>query len=143
MAYDPSKNSQDTPSWETRLPPEQTRPFGVEELHTVWFLPIGWSGQGPTISLTIPECHLQYAKLSSSGVPMVASYYPEDKNIKRCLRITCNAAAEKKACLILGCDTAAQAERAAKMAARLLPKHERVALERIEDPAARRRADLN
>ena len=136
------ENSQDT-SWTTRIPPEQTRPFGVAELHTAVFQPAGWSGQRPTISLTIPEGRLVFAKLSTSGVPVATSFTPEDKSIKHCVRIACNAATEWQACLVLGCDTAAQAERAAKLAARLLPKHERVALERMEDPAARCRADLN
>ena len=123
--------------WTTRLPPAQTEPFGVAEVHAIRFLPNEWPGQGPTISLTLPECHLQYVKLSTNGIPMVATHRPTKKNIKHWLRAACGMATEVSACLIIGCDTHEQAERAAKKAAQLLPRYQRAALERMQDPAAR------
>jgi hypothetical protein len=53
--------------WTTRLAPEITRQFGVEELHDVCFLPRGWPGKGPTVSLGIPECELQYCLVAGGG----------------------------------------------------------------------------
>ena len=44
--------------WTTRLAPEITSQFGVEELHGVCFVPRGWPGKGPAVSLGIPECEL-------------------------------------------------------------------------------------
>jgi len=31
--------------WTTRVLPEYTRPYGVEEVHDVWFVPNGWPGR--------------------------------------------------------------------------------------------------
>jgi hypothetical protein len=44
---------------------------------------------------------------------------------------------------MLSCDTAEQAERAAKVAARWLPQHRRVALERMYEAASRARGGLS
>ena len=38
-------------TWTTRLPPERTRTYGVEELHCAWLLPRGFPGKGPVVSL--------------------------------------------------------------------------------------------
>jgi hypothetical protein len=130
-------------NWTTRLPPEQTRPYGVEELHTVYFLPDDWPGKGPTISLLLPECELQCVTAGTDGIPLVMVNRPRNKKIKYWLRIASKMAAEQNTCLIIGCDTSAEAERAAKIATRLLPKHQRAALERMEDPTARSRSRLS
>jgi hypothetical protein len=57
------------PEWTTRIEPEVTRTYGVEEVHTVWFVPAGWKGSGTTVSLGIPECELAFAFLQD-GEPM-------------------------------------------------------------------------
>jgi hypothetical protein len=41
----------------------------------------------------------------------------------------------------ISCDTAEQAYKAAKMAARWLPQHQRLPLERVYDPEARQQRD--
>ena len=124
----------DSSAWSTRISPEQTRPFGVEALHTVWFEPDNWPGTGPTVFLQIPEGKIFSTSLTSNVVPIVLIHPPQ--KIKYALRKACSMAAEEKACLILHCDTPDQAERAAKKAARLLPRHKRAAVKRIYDARA-------
>jgi hypothetical protein len=131
-------------SWTTRVPPERTQPFGVAELHVVYFVPDDWLGAGPVIGLQIPECKMQCVALAPDGTPLVMVNEPQqNKKVKHWLRTACEMVAEQKACLILSCDTNEQAERAAKTATRLLPKHRRAAMERMEEPAARMRSGLN
>lgn len=130
-------------SWTTRVPPERTQPFGVAELHVAYFVPDDWLGAGPVIGLQIPECKMMCVSLAPDGTPLAMINEPQNKNIKKWLRGACEMAAEQKACLILSCDTNEQAERAAKKATRLLPKHERASMERMEDPATRCRSGLN
>jgi hypothetical protein len=133
-----------TQSWTTRVPPERTASFGVAELHVVYFIPDGWLGAGPVVGLEIPECKMQYVMLAPDGTPLAMFNDPQqNKKVKHWLRVACEMAAKKKACLILSCDTNEQAERAAKTAARLLPKHQRASMERMEDPATRCRSGLN
>ena len=52
-------------NWTTRVLPEYTCPYGVEEVHNVWFAPKGWPGKGPAVSLLVPECELQCVMLAS------------------------------------------------------------------------------
>jgi hypothetical protein len=33
-------------TWTTRVLPEHTRPYGVEEMHNIWFVPVGWPWEG-------------------------------------------------------------------------------------------------
>jgi hypothetical protein len=47
-----------TTNWTTRLDPEITASYGVEEVHQCWFTPEGWPGKGPAVRLLIPECEL-------------------------------------------------------------------------------------
>jgi hypothetical protein len=128
--------------WTTRVLPELTRPYGVEEIHSVWFAPAGWIGKGTTLFLGLPECELHASVLDLNGeVVTFVNRPPTNKNIKKWIRSACKLATEQKAPVFFGCDTVAQAAHAAKMAERLLPNHQRMALERIYDPSAR--ANLN
>jgi hypothetical protein len=130
--------------WTTRVNPEATRPYGVEEVHNVWFLPKGWPGKGPVVGLLIPECELQFAFVSPDGQPVaVVNRPPNDKSVKHWLRFVCDLARDNSFSLSLACDTAEQAETWAKRAARLLPNHERAALERMYDANTRAKAGLS
>jgi len=130
--------------WTTRVLPELTRPYGVEELHRAWFVPKGWLGKGPGVTLLIPECELQICTIRPDGVPDLFVNRPRNnKKIKVWLRSACKMAVELNASLSFGCDTAEQAERAAKAAGKLLPHYERSALERMYDAKTSLRGNLN
>jgi hypothetical protein len=130
--------------WTTRVLPELTSQYGVEELHDVWFTPKGWPGKGPAVSLLIPECEMQVVVLAADGQPVAVVNRPKiNKKVKWWLHTVCEIAREMGASVSLACDTAEQAERAAKMAGKLLPGHERAALERMYDASARARTNLS
>jgi hypothetical protein len=59
------------------------------------------------------------------------------------VRSVCRIAKDLGASLTFACDTADQVERAAKMARKLLPNHERTALERMCEAKTRARSNLN
>jgi hypothetical protein len=129
-----------TVDWTTRIDPELSRPYGVEEVHNVWYMPDdGRPGIGATtVSLLIPELRLQVVTVLPDGEPICFIDRPRDQNVKRRLRNACAIAVDQKACLSIGADTAEQAELAARRAAKWLPKtYQRVALERLADPATR------
>jgi hypothetical protein len=86
------------------------------------------------ITLLIPECELQFVVPS---VGIMVNRPQANKSVKHWLKYACKAASDQNAILIVACDTSEQAQRAAKMASRLLPKHERAALERIYQEQAR------
>jgi hypothetical protein len=130
-------------NWTTRISPDHTRPFGVEEVHNVWFVPIGWPGKGPVISLLIPECELQYVVVAADNMPVTCINRPPNKNVKKWIRHACELATEGRTSLFLACDSAAEAERTAKIAAQLLPHHECAALERMYDADSRCRGNLS
>ena len=67
-------------NWTTRVLPEYTCPYGVEEVHNVWFAPKGWPGKGPAVSLLVPECELQCVMLASDGEPMTYTRPQVNKN---------------------------------------------------------------
>jgi hypothetical protein len=130
--------------WTTRVLPEYTRRFGVEEVHDAWFVPKGWPGKGPAISLLVPECESQFVVLTLDGEPLAFINRPRvNKNVKRWLRYACELATDHRACLFVSCDTADEAERAAKRAAKWLPNHQRAALERMYDFASRVKEKLS
>jgi hypothetical protein len=60
-----------------------------------------------------------------------------NRNVKCWLRYACKEATDQNVVLMVTCDTAEQAERAAKLAIKLLPDYERAAIERIYEEAAR------
>jgi hypothetical protein len=130
--------------WTTRIDPELTRPFGVEEIHTVWFTPPGWPGKGPVVGLGIPECELQVIWIGADEQPVAMVNRPrQNRNLKGWIRTACNIAEESKAVLTLTCDTPDQAGRAARLAARLLPNYERAPVERMAEVSARARGGLH
>jgi hypothetical protein len=126
--------------WTTELPiPEDyIKTFGPMEVHHAYFLPKTWRGKGHVVGFLIPECEIQICLLTPEGEPIAMVNRPQNnKNIKSWLRFACEKAREMQACFSLACDTTEQVERYAKRAARLLPQHERIALERMIDPATR------
>lgn len=129
--------------WTTRLDPQFTRLFGVEELHKVCFEPADWPGQGPCITLEIPECKLLFA-FPTDGEPVAFINQPQrNHDIKRWSRFPCKLATQYRAFLFFSCNTREQAERAAERATRWLRHHRRAALERLTDPQFRRRRNLS
>jgi hypothetical protein len=134
-------------AWTTRFDPVITRRFGVEEIHSAVFMPDGWRpGIGAaTVTLLIPELELQTLVILPDGQPLVMIQRAAgNANAKRRLRDACALAADRKASLSLGCDTAQQADLAARRAARWLPaSYSRVALERMYDPETRIRKNLS
>jgi hypothetical protein len=132
--------------WTTRVLPEYTRPYGVEGSADVWFVPNGWPGKGPAVSLLVPECELQLVVLAPAldGEPLAFINRPQvNKNVKSWLRYACELATDYRACLFVACDTAEEAERAAKRATKWLPNYQRAALERMYDIASRVKEKLS
>jgi hypothetical protein len=129
--------------WTTRLDPQLTQRYGVPELHSVYFEPLEWNDTRPVVSLGIPECELQVASFEN-GEPLAMINRPvANKNVKYWTRHACQLASEARAYVNFTCDTAEQAEHAARRAAKLLPKHKRVALERMYDVTSRERGRLS
>jgi hypothetical protein len=130
-------------NWTTRFELELTRPYGVEEVHNVWFEAPAWSQDKTIVALLIPECELQVTKVIRGETVQVVNRPRIRKNVKRWLRFVCAIAAEERAWLTFACDTAEQVEQAADMVARLLPKYRRVPLERMYDPRTRESSGLS
>ena len=131
-------------TWTTRLRPELTRPFDVEEMHNVWFIPREWPGKGAVASLLIPECEMHLCMLGPDGAPVTFVNRPKaNKKVKCWVRTVCEFANERGAAVSFSCDTAEQAEMAARMAVKLLPNHQRAALERMYEAHSRRMGGLN
>jgi hypothetical protein len=130
--------------WTTRILPEITRQYGVEEIHSVLFLPKDWPGQGAAVTLGIPECELQCCFIGEDSEPVTFINRPQiNRSVKSWVRGACEVARDFRAVINFSCDTPEQAERAAKLAGKLLPGYERVALERMYEPNTRSRSDLN
>ena len=124
--------------WTTQMPPEYTRPYGVEEVHAVYLAPAGWPGKGPTVSLGIPECELIFCAPGVDGELVTMVNRPKTNfSIARWLRFACDKAIEQRASIAFHCDTAEQAEQAARRATRWLPGYRRIALERMADASTR------
>jgi len=131
-------------TWTTRLRPELTGPFDVEEMHSVWFLPKGWPGNGAVASLLIPECEMHLCMPGPDGAPVTFVNRPKaNKKVESWVRAVCELANERGAAVSFSCDTAEQAEMAASMAAKLLPNHQRAALERMYEANSRSMGGLN
>ena len=131
-------------TWTTRLPVERTRLFGVEEVHCAWLLPRGYPGRGPVVSLALPECRLQYMPdVEIAGVQLVGVFDRPRRTVAHWVKDAAKVAAEEHAALMIISDTAEQLEPAVRLAAKRLPHHERAALERMADPAARARERLS
>jgi hypothetical protein len=131
-------------SWTTRVEPELTRPFAVEELHQVFFEPDGWPGRGSVIALLVPECELQTTFVAADGEPIAVINRPaKNKSVRYWLKRACERAAADEAFIFFSCDTEEQASWAARRAAKLLPNHRRMSLERVYEAAGRNRGRLS
>jgi hypothetical protein len=129
--------------WTTRMDPDLTRLWGVPEAHIAFFEPAVWSDRRTAVVLLIPECELQFAQIID-GEPVVMINRPQsNKNVRAWIRTACEMATDQMAFLSFTCDTAEEAERAAKRADKLLPKHKRVALERMYEVTSRERGKLS
>ena len=96
-------------TWTTRLRPELTGPFGIEELHNVWFTPKEWPGKGPVASLLIPECEMHFCMLGPDGAPVTFVNRPKaNKKVKCWVRTVCELAKERGAAVSFSCDTAGE-----------------------------------
>jgi hypothetical protein len=131
--------------WTTRLEPDFTRQFGVDEIHTLCFAPPNWEGKGgQTISLGIPECEMHYCIVDNDGAPTALVNRPaKNKDVRYWTRAACVNAKKDAAFLLINCDTAEQAAVAARRIAKLLPQYRRIALERMYDPRTRARSSLS
>jgi hypothetical protein len=82
---------------------------------------------------------MQFCVVGADGEPIAyVNRPPENKNIRHWMNYVCGVATEHRLLVMLNCDTAEQAEAAAKRAFRKLPRHRRMALERIYRPETRR-----
>lgn len=119
-------------TWTTLLDPALTR----RSVHGAWFVPRKCPAPPRTaITLLIPECELQFVVPGNDTI--MVNRPQHNRNLKSWLRYACQEARNSNAVLILACDTADQVERAAKMAGKLLPIHDRTAIERIYTEQAR------
>jgi hypothetical protein len=129
--------------WTTRVDPQLTRLYGCEEIHGVCFEPVAWAAHRPVVGLLIPECELQFTFMAN-GEPVSTINRPQtNKSVKGWLRYACKLATEHRAFISFACDTTADADRAAKRAAKLLPTHRRIALERMHEATSRERGKLS
>jgi hypothetical protein len=82
--------------------------------------------------------------LGADGEPATMVNRPQHNlKIKYWLRFACEMATKQELFMFFSCDTIEQAERVAKQAAKRLPRHRRVALERMYDPQSRARGNLS
>jgi hypothetical protein len=71
------RTEMDTDNWTTRVLPEFTRQYGVDELHSVLFLPKDWPGKGAAVTLGIPECELLCVFVGEDGEPVTFINRPQ------------------------------------------------------------------
>jgi hypothetical protein len=130
--------------WTTRLPPERTDLYGVEELHCTWLLPRGFPGKGPVVSLSLPELHLKFMPgIEIASVPVLWMFGRPRPSVAHSIKDACRFATEANACLFILADNAEQLEPAVRLATKRLPHHQRAALERMADPTTRARERLS
>jgi hypothetical protein len=116
--------------WNTRVPNEELEPNN--KTHYALFLPKKWQGEGLFVNLLLPECELQADRPTPPGAEpevFINRPPPEVQKVENWLPLACKIATKQAAALFFTCDTAEQAEQAARMASLLLPDHERVELE--------------
>jgi len=95
--------------WRTRVDPELTKQFALDEMHMAVFQPLkGKRGLSHVVGIMIPET-------------------PETE-----ITLALKIAAKADARVTIQCDTAEQAEAMAEYVAPLLPQHSRIAYERAE-----------
>jgi hypothetical protein len=82
--------------------------------------------------------------IGADGEPVAMINRPQrNLKLKYWLRYVCEMATKERSFVIFSCDTIEQAERVAKQAAKRLPRHQRIALERMYDPQSRARDNLS
>ena len=111
----------------TRVNPKYL-PSDVTALHQVMFDPDNWPGKGPCVTLLIPECEMQIAihNPAEPDAPHILINRPKkNKDVAGWIKNASKQAAQDKAALIFACDTAEQAENAARAAVEFLPNHKR------------------
>jgi hypothetical protein len=125
--------------------PEAMARYGAKEIYIAYFVPKGYGGQGPAVSLGIPECELIMAVQCKDGEPMAVVNRPMvNRNIKTWIRTTCETALDiDQAVVSFNCDTPEQLEYAIKLAVRWLPGYERAPLERMAMPEGRAKGGLS
>jgi len=131
--------------WTTRVLKEMPQPHGLDKAHYACFLPKKWPGEGLVVSLRIPEGEMHADLPRPPGAePAVFITTPTAKHqkLEDSLGLPCMIATRRGAALYFACNTAKQAERAAEMASKLLPNHERVALERMPERHTSARSGL-
>jgi hypothetical protein len=119
--------------WATRMDPDWTQQYGVNEIHTVCFAPPSWPGNGgPCVFLGIPECELSFCFPDpDKQITAVMNRPIKNRNVKYWMRFACERANASAAFLMLNCDTAEQADTCVKQVEKLLPHYQRIALERM------------
>jgi hypothetical protein len=127
--------------WTTKVPTEYSaRPR--KELHLAMFEPERWPDDRAQVSLDIPVWKLTLCWVVD-GIPQVAHVPTNTKNLRTAVHRACKEAIAKQALLWFSCDTARQANLAARLAARWLPNHRRQALERMYELESRERSKLH
>jgi hypothetical protein len=87
---------------------------------------------------------MQHVIVGADGEPGAMINRPQrNRKVKYWIRFVCEMATKDHTFLIFSCDTAEQAKHAAKLAAKHLPHHRRVAMERMYDPATRATSALS
>jgi hypothetical protein len=98
--------TQTEPQWRTEVPPHLIAPYGVSEMHAVFFQPLDdTGGKRDGISIELPYGQSAFLDAMATATRLGAR-------------------------VALLCDSHAEAEAAAAHAAPLLPHHRRVAYER-------------
>jgi hypothetical protein len=108
--------------WTTLLPRGRV-PRG--DVHVAAFLPKGWPGHGSVVTALLPE------GLLFGPDDTLVSIRPQSAGVDCWLRDIFTVREYARAAIYFICNTSEQAEDAAKAAAPLLPKHKRIAIERV------------
>jgi hypothetical protein len=116
-----------TEAWTTLI----DHPLADKDVHNIWFLPVSENVLGRCVGLLIPECALQNTYIVNGEPLAIVNRPKQNLSVPHWLRYACKLATEEDCPISFACDTHEQAEHAAAMAAKRLPNHRRVALERM------------
>ena len=81
-------------AWTTRLPPERTRAYGVEELHAAWLLPRGFPGKGPVVSVSLPEGEMKFS-IEIAGMQVLWLLGRPRPSVARSIKDACRLATKR------------------------------------------------
>jgi hypothetical protein len=104
--------------WTTLTPAEDAGPG--EALHSAWFEPPHWPDDQPAIMIELPACEMHFGWLVGESPKTETFNYPSG-DAEIAVTYSARIAADEKAWLTIMCDTQAEAERYAAMAAVHLP----------------------